>query len=59
MLQRPEKKTALSSRQQSNPNKAVLILVILGLIAAVWALCSPETARLTPEQISQMPLWGP
>jgi hypothetical protein len=29
------------------------------LIAAALVLRSPETVLLPPEQISQMPLWGP
>jgi hypothetical protein len=59
MLQRPEKKTALSTFQQSDAGIAILMVVILGLIAAALVLRSPETVLLPPEQISQMPLWGP
>jgi hypothetical protein len=59
MLQRPEKKTALSTRQRTDASTAILIVMILGLVSAVLVLRSPENARLTPEQVSQMPLWGP
>jgi hypothetical protein len=35
------------------------LLVIGCLVLAILILCSPETAQLTPEQIIQLPLWGP
>jgi hypothetical protein len=59
MLQWPERKTALSSSERSYPRVAILFVTILGLVAATLILRSPEHAHLTPEQISQMPLWGP
>jgi hypothetical protein len=59
MLQRNEKRLAPSSNQITDASVAALIMVVLGLVAAILVLHSPDDAHLTPEQISQMPLWGP
>jgi len=60
MLQRNEQRLASSSNQiTADASVAALIMVVLGLVAAILVLHSPDDAHLTPEQISQMPLWGP
>ena len=59
MLQRPDRKTAVFFRQRTDARITILVVMILGLMAAALVLRSPEDAHLTPEQISQMPLWGP
>jgi hypothetical protein len=59
MFQRNEQRLAPSSNQITDASGVALIMVALGLVAAILVLHSPDDARLTPEQISQMPLWGP
>jgi hypothetical protein len=59
MLQRNEQMLAPSSSQIFDAKVTALIMVALGLVAAILVLHSPDDAHLTPEQISQMPLWGP
>jgi hypothetical protein len=59
MLQRNEQRLAPSSNQITDASVAALIMEVLGLVAAILVLHSPDDAHLTPEQISQMPLWGP
>jgi hypothetical protein len=59
MLQRTDQKPTLSSIRRSDASLVFLVLLVFGLVAAVLNLHSPEDALLTPEQISQMPLWGP
>jgi hypothetical protein len=52
MLQRSEQKAAPSSSQLFDANLAALIVVILGLVAAISVLRSPDDDHLTPEHIS-------
>jgi hypothetical protein len=47
------------SRTTDNTGAPILIFIIACLILAILILRSPDTAVLTADQISMMPLWGP
>jgi hypothetical protein len=53
-----EPRTPVLSGKVDDAISVTLILVIAGLVLAIltWR---PEVTQLTPEQISQMPLFGP
>lgn len=58
-LQQAGQKTTGLSKKHGDATPAILILVIGCLVLAILILYLPETAQLTPEQINQLPLWGP
>ena len=53
-----EPRTPVLSGKVDDAISVTLILVIASLVLAILAW-RPEVAQLTPEQISQMPLFGP
>ena len=58
-LQQAGQKTTGLSKKHGDATSAILILVIGCLVLAILILCTPEAAQLTPEQINELPLWGP
>ena len=58
-LQQAGQRTTAPSRKRGDTTAAILIWVIACLVLAILILLSPEAAQLTPEQIRQLPLWGP
>lgn len=60
MLQRTDQKPpqSLSAVTHSDAKFVVLFVAVVALMASAFVLVVPY-ARLTPEQIDQMPLWGP
>jgi hypothetical protein len=57
-LQRLERRTSASSNKIDDAVSVTLIAVIACLVLSIL-LWRPDIAQLTPEQISQMPLFGP
>ena len=53
-----ERRTRVLSSKVDDAISVTLILVIVSLVLTILAW-RPEVAQLTPEQISQMPLFGP